>query len=104
MFSARLGRDIKEMLESLRCDDSDGNENVNKAIRLDQQNINSARAAHFSVHFFAVTALHDYDVKFPRATIYRGRKHKPTKFSFRLKLGFVPQEFSSSNIYLHLVF
>ena len=35
VFSARLGRDIKEMLESLRCDDSDGNENVNKAIRLD---------------------------------------------------------------------
>ena len=35
VFSARLGRDIKEMLESLRRDDGDGNENVQKAIRLD---------------------------------------------------------------------
>ena len=35
-----------------------GNENENdkKAIDLDQQNNNSARTAHFFVHFFAVTA------------------------------------------------
>ena len=48
---------------------------------------NTLRLAHFSVHFFAVTALHDYDMKFPRATIYRGRKHKTTKFFFVLNLG-----------------
>ena len=30
-------------------------------------------------------------------------KRQPS-FLFRLKLGFVPQEFSFSNIYLHLVF
>ena len=35
VFSARLGRDIKAMLGSLKCDDGDGNENVKKAIRLD---------------------------------------------------------------------
>ena len=34
VFSARLGRDIKDMLGSLRCDDGDGNENVKKATRL----------------------------------------------------------------------
>lgn len=37
-------------------DDRHGNENVKRAIDLDQQNINSARTARFFVHLFAVTA------------------------------------------------
>ena len=36
--------------------DSDGNENGKKAIGLDWQNNNFARASRFSVHFFAVAA------------------------------------------------
>ena len=48
-------------LRSLRCHDGDGNgnENVKKAIGLDQQNNNnnSARASRFFfLHFFTVTA------------------------------------------------
>ena len=43
-------------LESFSNDDDDGNENVKKAIGLNNQNNNSARAWHFLVHFFVVTA------------------------------------------------
>ena len=37
-------------------DNGDVNENSKKAIGLDQQNNNFARASRFFVHFFAVTA------------------------------------------------
>ena len=40
---------------SLSNDDGDVNENGNKAIGLDWQNNNFARATRFFVHFFAVT-------------------------------------------------
>ena len=40
----------------LSNDDSDVNENVKKAIGLDWQNNNFARASRFFLHFFAVTA------------------------------------------------
>ena len=40
----------------LSKDDGGGNENGKKAIDLDWQNNNFARASHFFVHFFAVTA------------------------------------------------
>ena len=41
---------------SLSNDDGDVNENGKKAIGLDWQNNNFARASRFFVHFFAVTA------------------------------------------------
>ena len=41
---------------SLSKDDGDGNENGKKAIGLDWQNNNFARASRFFVHFFAVVA------------------------------------------------
>ena len=44
------------MLGSLSNDDVDGNENGKKAIGLDWQNNNFARASRFFVHFFAVSA------------------------------------------------
>ena len=40
----------------LRNDDGDVNKNGKKAIGLDWQNNNVARASRFFVHFFAVTA------------------------------------------------
>ena len=43
------------MLGSLSKDDGDVNENDKKAIGLDWQNNNFARASRFFVHFFAVT-------------------------------------------------
>ena len=44
------------LLESLSNDDGDGNENSKKAIGLDWQNNNFARASRFYVHFSAVIA------------------------------------------------
>ena len=43
-------------LGSLSNDDGDGNENGKKAIGLDWQNNNFARASRFFVHFSAVVA------------------------------------------------
>ena len=43
------------MLGSLSNDDGDVNENGKKAIGLDKENNNFARASPFFVHFFAVT-------------------------------------------------
>ena len=43
------------ILQSEGNDDGDGNEKRQKSNRFIQQNNNFARAAHFSVHFFAVT-------------------------------------------------
>ena len=47
-FRGKLGR--------LRSDDGDGNKNVKKSNRFNNQNNNFARASRFFVHFFAVTA------------------------------------------------
>ena len=44
------------LLGSISNDDGDVNENGKKAIGLDWQNNNFARASRFFVHFFAVTA------------------------------------------------
>ena len=44
------------ILGSLSIDDGDGNENGKKAIGLDRQNNNIARASRVFVHFFAVVA------------------------------------------------
>ena len=44
------------LIGSLSNDDADGNENGKKAIGLDWQNNNFARASPFFVHFFAVVA------------------------------------------------
>ena len=46
----------KLLIGSLSNDDDDVNENGNKAIGLDWQNNNIARAARFFVHVLAVTA------------------------------------------------
>ena len=44
------------VLGSLRNDDDDGNENGKKAIGIDKQNNNFARASRFFVHFSVVVA------------------------------------------------
>ena len=45
------------VLGSLRNDYDDGNENGKKAIGIDKQNNNFARASRFFVHFSVVVAL-----------------------------------------------
>ena len=49
----------------IRNDGGDGNENGKKAIGLDWQNNNFARASRLFVHFFAVAV---YNVKMPNFT------------------------------------
>ena len=56
ILSAAQHYSIVATLGSLNNDDGDGNENGKKAIGLDKQNINFARASRFFVHFFAVAA------------------------------------------------
>ena len=47
---------VNNMIGSLSIDDGDRNENGKKAIGLDQQNNNFARASRFGVHFPAIIA------------------------------------------------
>ena len=58
----------------LKHDDGDGNENGKKAIALDKENNNFARASRFFAHFFAV--------KLPNFTFYGGREYKTIFFFF----------------------
>ena len=51
-----MGDALAGAIGSLTNNDSDGNENGKKAIALDWQNNNFARASRFFVHFFAVAA------------------------------------------------
>ena len=55
-FHMGVTRPAKLSLGSLSNDDGDVNENANKAIGLDWQNNNFARASRFFVHVLAVTA------------------------------------------------
>ena len=56
MYKKRQGRVIDKQLGTLSNDDGDTKESGEKAIRLDWQNNNFARASLFFVHFFAVVA------------------------------------------------
>ena len=58
-----------------------GNKNVTKTIGLTKQNNHSSRAAAFFL-YISLPSPHDYDVKMPYFTFYRGRKQETTKFSF----------------------
>ena len=55
MYTLLEDRDLQKG-GNLSNDDGDVNENGKKAIGLDWQNNNFARASRFFVHFFAVTA------------------------------------------------
>ena len=56
MYKKRQGRVIDKQLGTLSNDDGDTKESGEKAIRLDWQNNNFARASLFFVHFFTVVA------------------------------------------------
>ena len=61
---------------SLSNDDGDVNENGEKAIGLDWQNNNFARASRFFVHFFTFSAMPNFTV------CSGGRGHSTTTFFF----------------------
>ena len=68
-----------EISSFLYNDDGDDNENGKKAIGLDWQNDNFARASRFFCTFLS-RPLHDYNVKVPNSTFCRGWEHKTTTF------------------------
>ena len=75
-------------------DDGDGHENAKK--KTNKQTNNSARAFHFLVNFFAVTARQD--VKFPDGMFCGGRKHTTANFIFLfLNLGAVSKNSTPGN-------
>ena len=59
-----------------------GNENGKKAICLDKQNDNFARASRFFVHFSAVVARLQREAARSNFMFRRGREHKTTTFFF----------------------
>ena len=87
--NAYLARNI--LTGSLRYHDGDGNKNGKKAISLDWQNNNLARASCFFV--VSLPSLHVYDVKLRNFTLYGGRKHKTTIFFFFCEVRFAPLKF-----------
>ena len=62
-------------------DDGDGNENGEKAIGLDYENNNFARASRFFVHFLAIVARLRHETSNFTRSLYGVDKHD-TKFSF----------------------
>ena len=79
-FAKTSGTVTRDGENKLKQHDGDGNENGKKAIGLDWQNNNFARASHFFSHFFAVAArLQRASAEFH---ICRGREDKATTFFF----------------------
>ena len=74
---------------NLRSDDRDGNENVAKAIGLITKTI--ILHVHLAFLYISLPSLHDYDVKMPNFTLYRGRRYTGDDeiFSFFLNLDMV---------------
>ena len=62
----------------LRSDDGGGNENVKKAIGLITKT--TTLHVHHAFLYISLPSLHDYDVKMPNFTFYRGRTRATTKF------------------------
>ena len=60
---------------------NDDSENGKNAIALDWQNNNFTRASRVFVHEISFWSLHDYDMKMPIFTLYKGHKHETMNFS-----------------------
>ena len=68
----------KETLRTLRSDDGDGNGNATKAIGLISKT--TILHVHHAFLYISLPSLHDYDVKMPNFTMYRGSTQATTKF------------------------
>ena len=69
---------LTELVGTLRSDDGDGKRNATKAIGL----ISKTTILHVHHAFLNIflPSLHDYDVKMPNFTMYRGSTQATTKF------------------------
>ena len=66
------------IIGTLRSDDGDGNENATKAIGLITKT--TILHVHHAFLYISLPSLHDYDVKMPKFTMYRGSTEATTKF------------------------
>ena len=67
-----------DLLGSLRSDDGDGNGNATKTIGLISKT--TILHVHHAFLYISLSSLHDYDVKMPNFTMYRGSTQATTKF------------------------
>ena len=88
------------ILGNLRSDDCDGNENAKKAIGLITKT--TILHIHHAFLYISLPSLHDYDVKMPNFTLYRGSTHQRRRnFLFISELGYCSQEFNFRSVHLH---
>ena len=66
------------LLGTLRSDDGDGNGNAAKTIGLISKT--TILHVHHAFLYISLPSLHDYDVKMPNLTMYRGSTQATTKF------------------------
>ena len=69
-----LKNDCCILIGTLRSDDGDGNENAKKAIGLITKT--TILHIHHAFLYISLPSLHDYDVKMPNFTLYRGSTHQ----------------------------
>ena len=77
----------EELLGTLRSDNGDGNGNSTKAIGLITKR--TILHVHHAFLYISLPSLHDYDVKMPNFTLYRGSTQATTKFPLFLHLAMV---------------
>ena len=65
---------------SFRNDDGDGKENVKKAVGLLSKT--TTLHVHHAFWYISLPSFHNYDVKMPHFTFYRGVKQGTTNFAF----------------------
>ena len=82
MEAKALVNTVNETLGILRSDHGDGNENATEAIGLLTKT--TILHVHHAFLYISLPSLHEYDVKMPNFTIYRGSTRAATKFPLYL--------------------
>ena len=75
-------RPLVYVIETLRSNDADDNENAKKTIGLISKTTTSH--VHHTFLYLSFPFLHDYDVKMPNLAFCGGRKQATTKLYFSL--------------------
>ena len=87
-------------IRDFRSNDADDNENVQNTTGLISKTTTSH--VHHTFLYISFPFLHDYDVKMPHFTFYRGRKQATTKFFSLSELEYCPLKFSFRRVRLQL--
>ena len=82
MEAKALVNTVNEKLGTLRSDHGDGNENAREAIGLVTKT--TVLHVHHAFLYISFPSLHEYDVKMPTFTMYRGSTRAATKFPLYL--------------------